>query len=152
MQTWQHLGNLLWNAHWTQWAEIATVLSAIATTIALVFAILALKASRQATQLQIFESIFKDVRELEKEYYATYAKEEDAEKLLEWLSLLFNTLEYVSFLFNTGKLPSGDCLFFYKDVFLDSEEIFNAKMPESTKNNPKAFPEFRKLAKTLKHQ
>jgi len=144
-----YLFNAFWNAQWERWVQIVSVFSGIATVTALVYAIKALRESRKATQLQIFESIFKDVRDLEKELYTSYS-DADNEKQQQWLSLLFNTLEHVAFLFNSKKLATEEFLGFYKDVLLDSGKIFSEKMNRPTQADPKAFAEFKKLIAKLK--
>jgi len=140
------LGQLLWNAHWDRWATVA---SAILTAFAFVAAVWALIQNKKAIQLQIFESIFKDVRELEKEYYTSYDKK-DPDKQQQWLSLLFNTLEYIAFLFNSKRLPKGDFLKFYQNALLDSHKIFVSLIPKPTQEDPQAYSEFKKLIKSIR--
>jgi F0F1-type ATP synthase membrane subunit a len=124
-------------------------ISAIATFLALVAAVWALFLSRRATQVQVFESIFKDIRELEATYFQAYSGQSE-EKKRQWATLFFNTLEYFAFLLNRKMLPAQIFLEFYKPAFLKWYEMFLAFASNHEKNDPNIYPEFKKLVMRFK--
>lgn len=142
------IGAFFWNAHWDKWANIATVASAIITALAVWAAVWALMESKRANQLQVFWNIFNDVQDFEKDFYAGYANA-GPQKQRDWALPLFNRIEFVAFLLNTKMLPKRDFLEFYGDFLLQTQNIFVSLATKDEQENPKAYPEFKKLLAQL---
>lgn len=132
---------------------IIEVSASIAVVGAFIFAIKSYISFRNAEELKLAESIFKDLRDLEKKKYELPIEPTEKEQLKDWASLFFNTLEWFSFLVNKNKIKDRETVNFFKDavidwydnIFLDSMyiEIWQVK-----KDNE--YPELKKLYKDMK--
>lgn len=101
------------------------VLAGIATAGAFIIAVYSYNSFRKAEELKLAESIFRDIRELERQKYQLSTAPTENEKLKDWASLFFNTLEWFSFLVNTHKLKDSKTINFFKDSMIDwYEELF----------------------------
>ena len=76
-------------------------------------------------RLKLVESIFNDLRELERQKYQLPTAPTENEKLKDWASLFSNTLEWFSFLVNTNKIKDDKTIDFFKDAVIDwYDELF----------------------------
>jgi hypothetical protein len=101
-------------------------------------------------QLQIAENIFKDLRDLENQYYEKYYQENEYKKK-NWSSIFFNTIEWFSFLINHGKLNDKEMIGFFKEAIISYyEDIFCKIYDFKSINDNTQFAEFKQLYKKLK--
>ena len=122
----------------------------LAAAVAAIFAGCQLRASRRATQVQVFDATFKELRALEDRYSAKNPKSNSADER-NWCSGFFNTLEYMSFLVNEGLIPRKPFIHFYRDAIINwYDTIFLNKSTADQKTDPRRFPELKKLYKRLK--
>ncbi|RLG15056.1 MAG: hypothetical protein DRN66_00445 [Candidatus Nanohalarchaeota archaeon] len=107
----------------------------------------AVKENTKTRQLQLMNDVFKSIKETELLLYKEY-KSTDAETKKEWDSLFFNSIEQFAFLVNEKYIKDKKIAGFFDDaVVMWYEEIF-LKPKHYTKeeiDNPKIFPEFKKL-------
>ena len=131
------------------WQTIANVATTIATLVAVGVLIAAGKTIRQNTlarEFQLFESIFRDVQQLDKEYIASFATMTPAEKTA-WSATFFNTVEYLCFMVNRKLIGNSDLrLFFTSSGALQSWKIiFDQHVSDKILgDSPIAFCEFKK--------
>lgn len=93
--------------------------------------------------------MFRDVRDLEEKYYKEY-RDAPKDKQRDWLSLFFNTLEFLSLLVNR-RLVTKLTLAFFQDAIRDwYEGIFDKHASEEQKSDPSCFPEIKKLYRRIK--
>lgn len=102
----------------------------------------------RAIQLQVLENVFRDIRDLERIYYESYADKSDAEKQ-HWDALFFNTLEYLAFLINRRIVRRGRLLDFYRDALPTWRGMFERLASDEVKRLPYKYPEFKKLCRKL---
>ena len=120
---------------------------------AFIFAIKSYNSFRNAEELKLVESIFNDLRELERQKYQLPTAPTENEKLKDWASLFFNTLEWFSFLVNSNKIKDDKTIDFFKDavinwydeLFLDPDYIELWQVEDK-----KQYPELKKLYKKFK--
>lgn len=120
---------------------------------AFIFAIKSYNSFRNAEELKLVESIFDDLRELERQKYKLPTVPTENEKLKDWASLFFNTLEWFSFLVNSNKIKDHKTINFFKDAVLDwYDELFlDSDYIETWQTeNSKQYPELKKLYKAYK--
>jgi len=129
--------------------ELLTLLiSLLAFIITLYFNIRSERENTKTRQLQLLDSIFNKIQNMETEYYKTYKNKNKKEKE-EWDSLFFNNLEYLAFLVN-NKYINWHLFLFFKDAFiLWYDQILTKIHPEWIKN-PKKYEEIKKLYNRLK--
>jgi len=67
--------------------------------------------------IQIIMDCYREIKDLEKEYYEKYEKEKNDEEKA-WRSLFLNTLEFYAFLFNRDYFPREEFLDFFREVII----------------------------------
>jgi hypothetical protein len=122
----------------------------IIATLGLFFTAYAFLKNEKTKQLQIAEGIFKDLRDLENQYYEKYYQENEYKKK-NWSFIFFNTLEWFSFLINHGKLSDKEMIGFFKEAIISYyEDIFCKIYDFKIINDNTQFSEFKHLYKKLK--
>ena len=108
-----------------------------------------LKMSNRTKQLEILESNFKDIRNLELLLYERY-QDAGKEKLSQWNSLFFNQLEWIAFLINTRKLTDASLIEFFKPAIKSwYENIFLRHFTKEVIENEQEFYELKKLYRII---
>lgn len=128
----------------------------------LIYTARALKHQQESDQIKLAESVFKDLRALEKELSDIQSKIREAnyvdafqfeEKRLkaDWRSRFFNTLEWLAFLINEGELRHKKIIGYYRDAIIHWYEcIFTVQAADEEKSDPDIYPEMKKLYTLLK--
>ena len=134
------------------WDNTFKLVTATAAVTALFLNWLATLNNTKTRQLQVFYQVFKDVQDLQDKYYKGYptgADDSDDNKIRNWLSIFFDSQECMAFLINKKHLE-GDFKDFYKDGFITFyEQIFTVKANPVEREDPKQYPEIKKLYVTL---
>ena len=114
----------------------------IVAAIALGITALTFHRARKTEEVRLAESVFKDIRALEKDLSDTG---NDIKRKNSWRSQFFNTLEWLSFLINEKKMQDKKVINFYRPAIIEwYEKIFEKYMGDVV-HDPKEFPEFKKL-------
>jgi hypothetical protein len=129
------------------WMLLISACSTFAAAVALFLNWKAIRENRKTRELQIFNSIFQELKELE-EKQKEYETEEEKKA---WDSLFFNTLEYFSFLLNKEYLSDRKILSFFKDAIIAwYEQIFLEHSTKEEQKDGKIYPELKNLYKEIK--
>jgi len=127
----------------------SALVSAICAVFSITLTLLVIKENSKTRQLQLFNDVFKSIKETEaalKNY-----KNSNEEEKKEWDSLLFNTIEYFSFLINNSIIDDKRMVHFFSDAIIRwYEDIFLKHYSKKEIKNLDVFPEFRKLYSCLK--
>lgn len=127
-----------------------SIVSAIVSSVAVIIASYALRKQTLTIRLDVFESCFERIIGLEKEYYTTFADKNDKEKS-RWDSLFFNAIELLSFYANEKYLGDKKLINFFAPAIVDwYENIFLKTHTKETIDDPKCYPEMKKLYKNIK--
>lgn len=148
--TWEQVGQYLY--------DHPEIYGGIAAGIGLFFTARALRHQQRQAQVRMIESVFKDIRELEKEL-SQIPPPTDIDDLKygkaasDWDSRLFNTLEWLAFLINEKEVSRKKLIKFFKDSIVRwYEELFLNHMSKEVINDPKQYDELKKLYKKLKDE
>lgn len=128
-------------------SEFISALSFVVSAITLLYTARAVNASRRATQLQVFDGIFRDIKHLDAEYAAEF---KGAKPNARWCQDFFNTLEYMAFLLNHNMILRRELTEFYRDAVFHWHKTFADNVSRNDLDNPDFFPEFKKLYRTLR--
>jgi hypothetical protein len=137
------------------WQTIAAVATAIATLLAVVGLVAAWVTVRQNTlarEFQLFEAIFRDVRQLDKEFITSFAMMTPEQKTA-WSASFFNTVEYLCFMVNRKLIRNSDLrLFFISSGALRAwKSMFDQHVAEKILGDgPTAFSELKKATTGLR--
>lgn len=129
---------------------IIAIVSAIFAGIGLILNWLALRENNITRQIQLLNDSFKSIKETEIMLYKEY-KNADQKAKKEWDSLLFNSIEQFAFLVNEKFIKNKKISGFFDDaVIMWYEQIFIEHYSKEEVNNPKNYPEFKKLYHKIK--
>lgn len=129
---------------------IATWIGPIAAAGGLIFTGLQLRVNNKTNQLEILETVYKDIKDLEQKYYDEY--EDKSEKNVKsWDYQFFNQLEWFSFLINEKKLKDKKLINYFKPAIIGwYDNMFIDNFDKTVVDDPKQFEEFKKLYKKFK--
>ena len=128
----------------------ATWIGTLAAAGGLIFTALQLRANNKTKQLEILETVYRDVRALEQRYYDEYQGKEGKD-VKTWDYQFFNQLEWFSFLINEKKIKDEKLVNFFKPAIIEwYDKMFVKHFEESVINDKKQFEEFKKLYKKFK--
>jgi hypothetical protein len=129
---------------------IIALISAIFAGVGLILNWLALRENNITRQIQLLNDSFKSIKETEVMLYTEY-KNSDQKTKREWDSLLFNSIEQFAFLVNEKFIKNSKISGFFDDaVVMWYEQIFIEHYSKEEVNNPKNYPEFKKLYHKIK--
>lgn len=137
--------------------------SAVATSIAAVMAAIAAWLSREqvkaaktsaeisadAAQIQVFESIFRDIQQQEQRFYSVKNPSPEDKALRD--RMFFNTINYLAFLLDSKILRKAEFVVFYRDAFLYWWTLFEENVDEVDRANPRYYAEFKRVVSDLKY-
>jgi hypothetical protein len=98
-------------------------------------------------QLQLLESVFNQITELERFFHEQEARGPNENRILyeEWATLYFYRIEWLAFMIFQGFIKDTELLGFYKEEFKRWEGMFRRDAPSETQDNPKAFPYLKRI-------
>ena len=134
---------------WTIVASLSGTLAALAATIGLFAAWKQLRHNEAATQLQVFESVFRDIRDLEQKRIESVENFPD-EQWRAWNASFFNTVEYLVFLMNRKVVRNDELHEFFKDALPGWCGDLQARLDDKTLiDGPKMFAELKQACREL---
>ncbi|MDD2665419.1 MAG: hypothetical protein PHD13_01365 [Methanocellales archaeon] len=129
---------------------IAVVFASSVAGLGLILNGIALIENSKTRQLQLLNEVFRSIKETELELYKDY-KNKDQETKREWDSLLFNSIEEYAFFVNERFIKNKKISGFFDDAVVKwYEQIYLEHYSKEEIEDPKNFPEFKKLYKSIK--
>ncbi len=121
-----------------------------AAGIGLYFTARTFRHQQKQAQVRMIESVFKDIRDLEKQLSEIPESTIPDKAHRDWDSRFFNTLEWLAFLINEGQVRHSKLIGFFKDAIIGwYDNVFMKHAFETEKTDPKQYPELKKLHKKL---
>ena len=108
-----------------------------------------LRQTSRAVQLQVFESIFREIRRLDAEYQVEF-REKNIAPNERWCFEFFNTTEYLAYLINHKMVRHKELYDFYEPGFLAWDQTFGQHINTSIREDPNKFREFKKLVARIR--
>jgi hypothetical protein len=133
--------------------NIATIVSVVSIIVAIIGVTVALRALRhntRAMELQTLQSMFHDIRELDRQYLAEFHGW-DAPRRNAWCATFFNTVEYICFVVNRKMTKDKELRkFFFNDALPAWRKMLDHHTKAGDiKDAPEMFPEFKRAARDL---
>ncbi len=130
--------------------NIGSLISGVATAFGAWFAYFALKENTKTRELQLLDNAFKEIKAAERDLYLHFNNKEKKEQ---WDSLFFNSIEYFSLLVNSRYISDPRIIKFFADaIIMWYEDIFLENTSKKDQNDPKIYPQMKKLYHRLKFQ
>jgi hypothetical protein len=131
---------------WTIIGSLATAAAAVAAITAIFLAIPQLRHNTKALQLQVFESVFKDIRQLDHIWIEqNFDHGMTKEQRRAWCASFFNTVEYLCFLMNKDMVREKELNEFWGTALPKWQKQFQKYVREDLiTDSPDMFCEFKK--------
>jgi hypothetical protein len=137
---------------WTILSTVGTLVAAVAAVVGLWFAVVTMRQSNRAVQLQVLEHLVSQIRDLEFRYNTEYKNKSEEDKRF-WDCQFFNTIEFLAFVINRRLTRAHEIAEFFKGGVIHwYEDLFLRNFPKTDHVNPDKFPEFKKLYSKLKER
>ena len=130
---------------WSILASIATAVGTLLAGFGLVCTWVGIRQNTRALELQVLESIFRDIRELDREYLADFPHLGHDQQNA-WSATFFNTVEYLCFIVNS-KITRDELLnkFFFQEALPAWRKLLIEQSEKGIiRDSPEMFPEFKK--------
>jgi hypothetical protein len=131
-------------------ADYIQIIVAGIYAIALFYTIVTFRRTKRLDQITLSNTIFSDLRELDRELAKIPSASQYDDARSQWYSRIFNTLDWLSFLINEKVISDKKMIEYMKrDVIRYYEDIFlkNASVDEIDSNS---YQEFKKLYRRIK--
>ena len=129
-------------------SEIFSAISLVVSAAALVYTAKSVSATRRAAQLQLFHSIFQEIKKLDQDYIRLF-RNTNTRPSKDWCFDFFNTLEYLAFLLNHGLIEREGLSEFYDDAVRHWHRTFNENTDKKDLDDPDFYPEFKRLHRQI---
>ncbi|MBS3053502.1 MAG: hypothetical protein J4469_03295 [Candidatus Aenigmarchaeota archaeon] len=124
--------------------------SAFFAGIGLILTYWGVRENTRTRQIQLLESAFRSIKEVEMLLYTKY-KKASAKTKREWDSLLFNSIEFFSFLVNKKYIKDEAARSFFDGAIIQwYEQIFLQHASKSDIKNQDVYPEMKALYKEIR--
>jgi len=135
---------------WSIIGSIATAFGTILAGVGLIGTWLGIRQNTRGMELQVLESIFRDIRELDRQWIAEFNLWNPAQKTA-WSATFFNTVEYLCFVVNHRITEDGVLKrFFFDDALPAWRKMFTEHVQNGIiKDTPKMFPEFKRACDSV---
>jgi hypothetical protein len=128
--------------------DYSSVISALAAAGGLIFTGITIWRNSEVRQLQMADSIFRDLQRLERQLsdITSNGLVQDANKLKTWEVEFFNNLEWVCFMINKKKLREKKLVLFFKDAIIGwYNDIFLKYASEQEISDSRQYTELKKF-------
>jgi hypothetical protein len=134
---------------WTQLNTIGTITGAGGAIAGLFFVGYQLRQNSMELQLQALESIFRDIRELDRTWIENkFLTEMSPEAKTAWCATFFNTIEYLSFLINRNLVRQVELREFFRlGLPAWAKQFGEYRSKKWFTDRPELFKEFKDLCK-----
>jgi hypothetical protein len=131
-------------------SDYIQIIVAIIYAVALFYTVITFKRSKELDQIRITETIFNDLRQLDRELSKLPSSAQDDQGRRELYSRILNTVDWLSFLINTKVITDRRMIAYMKPTLIQYyQDTFVQKMlaDESYSNS---YHQFKKLYQRMK--
>ena len=124
----------------------AAAFAAILAAVGLFFQAFSIRQSKRTMEAQLFESLFRDIRDLERELGVI--PDEDEDERLKWRNRFLQTLEFFCFLVHEEYLSRASVVEYFKDAVVNwHDTVFLPDASQDEKHRPDIYPEFKRFVR-----
>ena len=131
-------------------SDYIQIIVAIIYAVALFYTVLTFKRSKELDQIRVTETIFNDIRQLDRELSKLRSSSEDDQVRKELYSRILNTVDWLSFLINTKVITDRRMISYMKPTLIQYYQdtfIQNMLADERYSNS---YHQFKKLYQKMK--
>ena len=131
-------------------SDYIQIIVAIIYAVALFYTVLTFKRSKELDQIRVTETIFNDIRQLDRELSKLRSSSQDDQVRKELYSRILNTVDWLSFLINTRVITDRRMISYMKPTLIQYYQDTFVQNMLADERYSNSYHQFKKLYQKMK--
>ncbi|MDW0154362.1 MAG: hypothetical protein QOK84_08880 [Nitrososphaeraceae archaeon] len=131
-------------------SDYIQIIVAIIYAVALFYTVLTFKRSKELDQIRVTETIFNDIRQLDRELSKLRSSSQDDQVRKELYSRILNTVDWLSFLINTKVITDRRMISYMKPTLIQYYQDAFVQNMLADERYSNSYHQFKKLYQKMK--
>lgn len=131
-------------------SDYIQLIVAIIYAVALYYTVITFKRSKELDQIRVTETIFNDIRQLDRELSKLHSSSQDDQVRKELYSRILNTVDWLSFLINTKVITDKRMIAYMKPTLIQYYQDTFVQNMLADERNSNSYHQFKKLYQRMK--
>lgn len=131
-------------------SDYIQIIVAIIYAVALYYTVITFKRSKELDQITITETIFNDLRQLDRELSNLSSRSQDDQERKELYSRILNTVDWLSFLINTKVITDRRMILYMKPTLIQYYQDTFVQSMLADERYSNSYHQFKKLYQRMK--
>ncbi|MDW0144333.1 MAG: hypothetical protein QOK69_05055 [Nitrososphaeraceae archaeon] len=131
-------------------SDYIQIIVAIIYAVALFYTVLTFKRSKELEQIRVTETIFNDIRQLDRELSKLRSSSQDDQVRKELYSRILNTVDWLSFLINTKVITDRRMISYMKPTLIQYYQDTFVQNMLADERYSNSYHQFKKLYQKMK--
>lgn len=131
-------------------SDYIQIIVAIIYAVALFYTVLTFKRSKELDQIRVTETIFNDIRQLDRELSKLRSSSQDDQVRKELYSRILNTVDWLSFLINTKVITDRRMISYMKPTLIQYYQDTFVQSMLADERYSNSYHQFKKLYQKMK--
>lgn len=131
-------------------SDYIQIIVAIIYAVALYYTVITFKRSKELDQIRVTETIFNDIRQLDRELSKLRSSSQDDQVRKELYSRILNTVDWLSFLINTKVITDRRMILYMKPTLIQYYQDTFVQSILADERYSNSYHQFKKLYQRMK--
>ena len=131
-------------------SDYIQIIVAIIYAVALYYTVITFKRSKELDQIRVTETIFNDIRQLDRELSKLRSSSQDDQVRKELYSRILNTVDWLSFLINTKVITDRRMILYMKPTLIQYYQDTFVQSMLADERYSNSYHQFKKLYQIMK--
>ena len=131
-------------------SDYIQIIVAIIYAVALYYTVITFKRSKELDQIRVTETIFNDIRQLDRELSRLRSSSQDDQVRKELYSRILNTVDWLSFLINTKVITDRRMILYMKPTLIQYYQDTFVQSMLADERYSNSYHQFKKLYQRMK--
>jgi hypothetical protein len=131
-------------------SDYIQIIVAIIYAVALYYTVITFKRSKELDQIRVTETIFNDIRQLDRELSKLRSSSQDDQVRKELYSRILNTVDWLSFLINTKVVTDRRMILYMKPTLIQYYQDTFVQSMLADERYSNSYHQFKKLYQRMK--
>lgn len=131
-------------------SDYIQIIVAIIYAVALYYTVITFKRSKELDQIRVTETIFNDIRQLDRELSNLRSSSQDDQVRKELYSRILNTVDWLSFLINTKVITDRRMILYMKPTLIQYYQDTFVQSMLADERYSNSYHQFKKLYQRMK--
>jgi hypothetical protein len=131
-------------------SDYIQIIVAVIYAVALYYTVITFKRSKELDQIRVTETIFNDIRQLDRELSKLRSSSQDDQVRKELYSRILNTVDWLSFLINTKVITDRRMILYMKPTLIQYYQDTFVQSMLADERYSNSYHQFKKLYQRMK--